>query len=152
MNDHEIERIAMAMNALRPDWPVASLRTLLKKPQLTDRPRRDVTVALAWVACESGTATPARVLESGPWWKAAATDGAARGFQPLEPNERCGICAKSAAACAAAPRFADDDHTFEPDFKTRNGSAVPELRDIKAKAMSVPSETNDQENTDDRAS
>ncbi len=52
MNDHEIERIAAAMNMLRPDWPKAQLKTLLKDERITDRPRRDVSVALAWVACE----------------------------------------------------------------------------------------------------
>jgi len=74
MIDHEIDRIAAAINRLRPDWPTASLRTLLSGPALRDRPRRDVAVAMAWIACDSKTLTPARILEAGPWWKAAAVE------------------------------------------------------------------------------
>lgn len=75
MNENEIDRIAAMANALRPDWPVASLRSLLARPDLAARTRRDVAVALAWVACESTTKTPARVLEAGPWWLATNADG-----------------------------------------------------------------------------
>jgi hypothetical protein len=71
MNENEADRIAAMTHALRPDWPLASLRTLLARPELANRTRRDVAVALAWVACESATKTPARVLEAGPWWQAA---------------------------------------------------------------------------------
>lgn len=74
MNDHEAQRIAAAMHQLRPDWPAASVLTLIRK-SLLDRPRRDVTVALAWVACEANSHTPARVLEVGPWWKASGVEG-----------------------------------------------------------------------------
>lgn len=91
MNDHEAERIAAAMNQLRPDWPIKSLRTLLARPQLADRPRRDVTVALAWIACEAGTATPARVLENGPWWRAAAIEGTLVPRHP-KPEDSCKHC------------------------------------------------------------
>ena len=75
MNENEIERLAAMGNSLRPDWPLASLKTLLTKHELARRPRRDVAVALAWVACESATKTPARILEAGPWWLAANAEG-----------------------------------------------------------------------------
>ena len=75
MNENEIDRIAAMGNVLRPDWPLASLRTLLTKHELKVRPRRDVAVALAWIACESATKTPARILEAGPWWIAANAEG-----------------------------------------------------------------------------
>ncbi|MBS44109.1 MAG: hypothetical protein CMH83_13280 [Nocardioides sp.] len=73
MNDYEADRIAAAIGVMRPDWPVPSVRTLIRE-RLQDRPRRDVAVALAWIASDSATKTPARVLESGPWWLAAAAD------------------------------------------------------------------------------
>jgi hypothetical protein len=101
MNEHEIERIAAAMNQLRPDWPVKSLRTLLSKPQLANRARRDVTVALAWVACEKDTATPARVLEAGPWWKAAGVEGTLVSRHP-RPEDACGTCGRD--NCTDHPR------------------------------------------------
>lgn len=91
MNDHEIERIAAAMHELRPDWPTSSVRTLIKK-HLGHKPRRDVCVALAWVACESGTHTPARVLEqTGPWWRAAGVEGD-KSAAPRFPSSRDHLC------------------------------------------------------------
>ena len=68
LTENEIDRIAASVNALRPDWPAKSLRTLIAD-KLAHRTRRDVAVALTWVACESETKTPKRVLEAGPWWQ-----------------------------------------------------------------------------------
>lgn len=92
MNEHEIERIAAAANQLRPDWPIAQLRTLLKGDGLVNRPRRDVSVALAWIACEAGTSSPYRVLEAGPWWRAAGVEGtiAPRPPRPMSACRTCG--------------------------------------------------------------
>lgn len=98
MNEHEIERIAAAMHHMRPDWPVASLRTLISK-RLADRPRRDVAVALAWVACESGTATPVRVLEAGPWWKAAGVEGSTHQREPYDRGGTCSTCSLPHPKC-----------------------------------------------------
>lgn len=109
MNDHEAQRIAAAFHQLRPDWPASSLLTLIRK-NLLDRPRRDVAVALAWVACESGTATPARVLETGPWWRAAGVDGGGRQLEPYDVASVCGICEKPEHRCRANPYGA---HEYE---------------------------------------
>jgi hypothetical protein len=84
MNTHEAERIAAAMHEARPDWPTSSVLTLIRK-SLLDKPRRDVFVALAWVASEPNSHTPARVLESGPWWRAAGVEGAAGTTNEPEP-------------------------------------------------------------------
>jgi hypothetical protein len=109
MNDHEAQRIAAAMHELRPDWPASSLLTLIRK-HLIGKPRRDVTVALAWVACESGTATPARVLEAGPWWRAVGVDGTgAVGRHPFDPKATCSTCGKSEADCRRNPHA---EHEF----------------------------------------
>lgn len=105
MNEHERQRIADAMHHLRPDWPTKQLLTLLASPQLADRPRRDVTVALSWVACEAGTSSPYRVLEAGPWWRATAVDGT--GSRPLNRGPWCGICGVSHELHRA------EDHEFE---------------------------------------
>lgn len=120
MNEHEIERIAAAMHHMRPDWPTASLRTLLGRPDLSNRPRRDVAVALAWVACEADTKTPARVLENGPWWRAAVIeDGATHhhvakvyGWHEGDPRDICSICALDRAECHR--RAKTSGHEFVP--------------------------------------
>ena len=94
MNEHEVARIAAAMNQLRPDWPVRQLQTLLRDERITDRPRRDVCVALAWIACEANTANPYRVLEAGPWWRAAGVDGTSTGGRRdwADDAHRCRTC------------------------------------------------------------
>lgn len=118
MNEHEIERIAAAVHAMRPDWPAGSLRTFIAK-NLADKPRRDVAVAFAWVACEANTAKPARVLEAGPWWRAAAVEGdvttthtgktVGRGENP---HDVCGICDMWREECQR--RTATSGHDFVP--------------------------------------
>ena len=71
--DNELDRLAAMGNALRADWPVRSLRTHLAKNHAT-RAYRDLAVALAWIAADPQTQTPARLIEAGPWWKATAVD------------------------------------------------------------------------------
>lgn len=102
MNETEVSRIAAAINALRPDWPTSSIRTLIAK-KLGHRARRDVAVALAWVACESDSKTPARVLEAGPWWTAAAgaDDATSR---PPKREEACQICGRYLSGCLCGER------------------------------------------------
>ena len=129
MNDHEKDRIAAAFNQLRPDWPTKSIRTLLDRDTLAGRPRRDVVVALGWIACETNTATPARVLESGPWWRAAATEGTSAHFAPLKPEQRCKTCGKSEPDCRRNPHAA---HDFEADvFRPREVDVTPVVAELK---------------------
>jgi hypothetical protein len=110
MNDHEAQRISAAMHVLRPDWPAASILTMIRK-NLIDRPRRDVTVALSWIACEPNSHTPARVLESGPWWIAVGVDGTTTNRPgKVDPANRCGVCSESRERCA---RIWVDDHVFD---------------------------------------
>jgi hypothetical protein len=110
MDDHEAQRIAAAMHAARPDWPAASVLTLIRK-KLIDRPRRDVFVALAWVASEPASHTPARVLEAGPWWRAVAIEGAPVKPNVWEPHLVCTTCSRPEAQCNSV-RHADDGHPF----------------------------------------
>ena len=69
----DIERLAAAANALRPEWSVRSLCTLINT-NLSVRAYQDVAVALAWIATDPKTKTPGRILELGPWWR-ASVDG-----------------------------------------------------------------------------
>jgi hypothetical protein len=117
----QAERIAQAINALRPDWPIRSLVTFTMR-NLSARAYRDAVVALAWIATDPATKTPARILEAGPWWKATQIeDGTVSTVThrcPEHPTERawsCKPCAEQAidptegaaavrAALAHAPR------------------------------------------------
>jgi len=131
MNGHDIERIASAIHVARPDWPVPQLRTLITD-KLADRPRRDVFVALAWVASEPASANPYRVLESGPWWIAAAVAGDTAGRREVfNAAICCGVCAKP------NDHRHPVDHAFETAVSTRRqveqdaASKVARLRAIR---------------------
>ena len=113
MNDHEIERIAAAFHALRPDWPAASLRTMLTK-RAQHMPRRDVCVMLAWIACDTASSTPARMFESGPWKRAAAVEGQQTPSHP-KPHEACDVCGKGDVGHP-------QDHPWQ---RRRNAAATP---------------------------
>src|SRR5690606_11488870 len=64
----EVERLAAMANALRPDWPIPSLATHIGA-HYVGRAYRDVACALAYVATDAQTQTPARLKEQGPWWR-----------------------------------------------------------------------------------
>lgn len=139
MRTHEIERIALAVNRLRPDWPVASLETFIAE-RLGSRPRRDVLVALMWVAAEPETTTPARVLEAGPWWRAAATDDTpAPRRETYDPGENCSVCSLTRDRCR---RTWTGDHEYVSVAQhARSVNSDPErIRRIiqAAKAEKVP--------------
>jgi hypothetical protein len=126
MNDHEIERIAHAFHALRPDWPAASLRTMLTK-RAQHMPRRDVCVQLAWIACDPNSSTPARMFETGPWKRAAAIEGE-QTLRNVKAGQRCNDCGKDEHHPIHA-----DDHPFERLHAGRT-PAPENLRDMVAEA------------------
>lgn len=111
MNRTEAQRLAASINALRPDWPVKSLMTLIET-ELHLRSYRDAAVALAYVATDPGTRTPKRVAEAGPWW--AATPGQSQPQRRLRPDEICRECGKDERACRRIAALADDGHEFLP--------------------------------------
>jgi hypothetical protein len=83
----EIDRIAAAMNALRPDWRVTSLITFLTKNHAT-RAYRDLAIAACAVAADPRTTTPQLLNQHGPWWVAAQT---AAGSATAIHFERCDV-------------------------------------------------------------
>ena len=87
LTNTQIERLAGMANQLRPEWPVNSLVTFIRKHRT--RAYRDLAVALSWVATDDASHTPARLDENGPWWKAAAVaeGGARRGDHTMRCPE-----------------------------------------------------------------
>ena len=122
-SQNEIERLAAMANALRPEWPVRSLVTLLTKHGA--RPYRDLAVALAWIATDAKTKTPARLAEAGPWWTATSMT---EGQGPTQSRMRCseherhhaGHCPDCIAAAIERP-----DYVVIP-LRPRNRAFVPE--------------------------
>ena len=97
LSDVQLSRLAGLGNSLRPDWANASLVTFLAK-NVRDRAYRDVAVALAYVACDPVTKTPARLLEAGPWWSATRDPNAAPTVRPITCRD-CGQVHTKAEGC-----------------------------------------------------
>ncbi len=105
MTEGEITRLAAAGHALRPDWPAASLRTLLTQRH-AHRGFQDTAVALAYLAADPLTRTPARLDAAGPWWRPVTGAGSDdRVPLPPRPGEWCpehpGQWADGCAGCKA---------------------------------------------------
>ena len=118
MNGNEIQRLAHAINAHRPDWMISSLRTFVER-NMAAWTYRDAAVALTFVATDAkpdgqpASDTPKRVLEQGPWRVAAAAGGstAMRTHAPKR-HEECpdhpGSWAHNCGGCNADRLAADD--------------------------------------------
>lgn len=149
MNDIEIRRLAHALNELRPDWPVSSLTTWLSR-NMTNRPYRDAAVALVWVAVDTkpdgthATERPARVLEPGPWWTAAAMNGTAMAGrpQPIRREEQCQRCGGQLPNCAC--RLEHLAATYDDD-ETEGERMDRETAMQAARAALVAAKGNDEE-------
>ncbi len=134
---NEIQRLAAAANALRPEWPVSSLITLLSTKQAT-RPYRDLAVALAWVATDATSKTPARLSEAGPWWSATSMSEGIGPSQltqhcPEHPAQKAGNCRACKAAAVPKP-----DWFVVPNHE-RHTTEKPEKSGANTPASTPPS-------------
>ena len=86
LTEHDARRIATGVAAIRPDWHVGSMITLLAECRARDA--RDVHLALIWLAYDPTTRTPARLREDGPWWHLGPEDDAPPppAWTPPEPD------------------------------------------------------------------
>lgn len=131
----QAEMIANLATAARPHgsrrWDAPGVMAALGKVRHLEL--AEVLMAVGRAARDRDLETPAAIGNTAaPCWIERPVERP----QPERTTResRCGICGKSRERCTTAPRFGDDDHAFEPDFKVRQGSAVDELRDIKASA------------------
>ena len=108
--DNELTRLADSANALRPEWAARSVRAYLAAHH-RDRAFADLATALAVLATDPTTETPARLGEHGPWWLATRRAqtvpdvGPGRGTPPCarpghdhEPSHACRLCRAEALA------------------------------------------------------
>lgn len=101
----ERQRLAAMANALRPDWPLKSLYTLLTDDDvLVKRSYRDVAQALAWVGTDPQTKTPARLKEPGPWWGAAAATTKGPVVTAVGHCAKCGVMHTPQSPCSPPAR------------------------------------------------
>ena len=68
MDQHDARRIAETANAIRPDWPVRSVMTILAEFRHLDP--LDVHLAIIWIAYDPTITSPAILrTTTGPWWR-----------------------------------------------------------------------------------
>lgn len=92
MTTHEErQRVAAMGNALRPDWNIRSLYTLLTDEEvLVKRAYRELVKAAADCWTDPATKTPKRLIEPGPWWTAPTAGKSPR--QTVNVTGRCDRC------------------------------------------------------------
>jgi len=118
MNRTEIQRIAAAVNRLRPDWRADSLETFIAS-NYSSHPYRDVAIAFAVIATDENTRTPQLIKQSGPWWTAVQValrlpdpDGVTpRNRCPVHPDQPKTGALATCPACATYQRTVITDPT-----------------------------------------
>lgn len=131
MNGEEIQRLAVAIAALRPveaRWPVASLRTWITR-NLSAWPYELAAAELGYVAALPDSLAPGRVLEAGPW-RHRVTDRT--GPAPADPVEACEVCSRPWSTHEPV-----DGHAF------RRGGFVAAGSDAIARARAIRAATRD---------
>jgi len=128
----EAHRLAASINQLRPDWPLASLSTWIRK-HLPERAYRDAAVALTWVACDPETTSPGRVLEAGPWWRAVTADKGTTSTVTTRCPEHPAHAAWNCPDCDAA--------TTPPPENWRDGLTLTRRDRPKARTEPTPDPT-----------
>lgn len=96
----EVERLAAMANALRPDWPTRSLQTHIAANHM-QRAYRDLACALAYVATDPQTKTPARLIEAGPWWQVTPEPSRVQAGRPIPCPDHPGRKASNCPDCRA---------------------------------------------------
>lgn len=133
----DAERIAAAIHALRPDWPLNSLMTLLA--ELRTWPLRDLAVKLAWIATDQNidgtpvSQTPARVKENGPWHHLTAIDLEAARTRALADIEIRKQANQARTAAITACHICDHEGRL-PEGGLCRHDETPTERALKAKA------------------
>jgi hypothetical protein len=114
MNQAEMDRLALAVHALRPEWRADSLRTWITH-NLAGRAVLDASLALVWVALDQESRTPERVLSNGPWW-AAGNPRPAGSSAPQPPHitsaDTCRVCRKTRTGHDHLAELTEDQHPF----------------------------------------
>lgn len=126
LSKDEAQRIASAVNALRPDWSINGLMSVLGDTRCRNRPRKDLTIAFVTLALDETSRKPTRIYEHGPWWEVLAPKvGTTVSYRELGPDD-CDICSRPQTM---HPISSTDNHAWEPqDSRGKGHAPTPEQR------------------------
>lgn len=90
----DAERIAHATHSMRPTWDVPQIMAVLADERIrVQRHPQDAAAALAWLAMDSDTREPTRLLSGGAWWGTATAAGQRAGVRIREvKDDDCDLC------------------------------------------------------------
>lgn len=113
LTKEEAQRIALCVNALRPDWATNGLMTVLGDDRCRNRVPRDLTLAFVALALDASSRRPTRIFESGPWWDVTkqASGPTAPNYREVLPTD-CATCSRPFEHHSVLSKL--DDHEYEP--------------------------------------
>lgn len=91
LTKEEAQRIAAAVNILRPDWSTNGLMSVLVDDRCRKRPVKDLTLAFVALALDSTTRKPTRIYEHGHWWEILAPRVGPTGYKAID-KDTCYVC------------------------------------------------------------
>lgn len=110
MDQIEVQRMARSVNLIRPDWPVGSLETFIRRHENSMTPL-DLHLQLVYVAHDPKTTTPARIDQHGPWKYLLVGPRDNEGPQYRYTNPRdCSTCGRPQVTCR------QDGHDYSPIY------------------------------------
>ena len=112
LSKDEAQRIALCVNALRPDWSTNGLMSVLGDDRCRMRAPRDITLAFVALALDPASRKPGRIFEAGPWWDVTKPVGPTVAHYRTITAADCGICYRPAELHSRLSPF--DDHEWEP--------------------------------------
>lgn len=115
VNRAEAERIAGAVNALRPDWAPASVVAVIADDRIRHRAYPDLTHAFVALALDHTSRKPTRIFEAGPWWTAPGVVVAGPSYR-YPAHDDCDTCGLPRITCERQNSLvsSDDQHQYRP--------------------------------------
>lgn len=121
----EAQRIAAAVNIIRPEWPTGLLMTVLGDTRMVNRPYADAMIALVACALDSKVEKPGRVHNDGNWWAAVTASRPVGVKYKTITDADCAICSRP----EHEHPLLTDNHVWEPQHaRTESHKPTPEQR------------------------
>lgn len=129
MNIEQVQRIARAINLIRPDWPVPSLETFIRRHE--HMAPVDLHLQLVYVAHDPKTTTPARIDQHGPWkYLLTGPREQTVTYRYTDPRD-CRTCNQPESKCTR------DGHEYAPAFNGLDRATPDQRAAVKAAAQQL---------------
>lgn len=121
LSKKDAEKIATAVNAIRPDWSINGLMAVLGDPRCRNRATNDLTIAFIALAVDESSRKPTRIYEHGPWWEILRPLNTVPHIRAIEPTD-CIVCSKP-KHLHTVPAYADHEFRSMVDVARTKATA-----------------------------